>query len=75
MKIVIELHTDRFPDHCQDPRGAAAQAARILRRLADGAADGSGAPITARGVVGNDLLALHDDRGVLVGTYTVHVDE
>lgn len=71
MKVVIEIDTDRFGDQDQTPKAAAAQVTAILDRLIHPDPERASNSVLARGVVGGDLIALHDTNGCHVGAYHV----
>lgn len=71
MKVVIEIDTDRFGDQDQTPKAAAAQVTAILDRLIHPQHGRAPSSFVARGVVGGDLIALHDTNGRHVGAYHV----
>lgn len=71
MKVVIEIDTERFGDQDQTPKAAAAQVTAILDRLIHPQPGLAPSSLVARGVVGGDLIALHDTNGRHVGAYHV----
>jgi hypothetical protein len=75
MKILIEIETDLFDLKHHSPKAAAAQVACILERLIHGQHGQPANGFIARGVVGGDLIALHDASGTHVGAYTTRCED
>lgn len=75
MKVVIEIDTDQFDQAHQTPRAAAAQVSIILDRFIHGRAGAPPNGFLTRGVVGGDLIALHDTNGTHVGAYSTRMED
>lgn len=75
MRIVIEIETDQFDPQHQSPKAAAEQVTFVLERLIRGQPGQPPNGFLARGVVGGDLIALHDANGTHVGAYSTRCED